>query len=616
MEPIVTTRQGRVCGLLANGIAMFKGIPYAAPPYGPNRFAAPAPVPRWAGVRECVDYGPTAPKPPTPAELERYFVEPTIPGDDCLNLNIWTPDPAAALPVLVWIHGGSFVYGTGAVSLYDGSAFARDGVVCVTINYRLGVDGFLLLDGVPANRGLLDQIAALRWVHENIAAFGGDPDNVTIAGESVGAMCVCQLMVMPQAKDLFRRAIAQSGAAQNVLGRDTAERVTSLVAERLGVAGTVEGFAAVPIEDLLAVVGALTYEFLTRPDPVHWPEVARDLMLFEPCVDGEVIAIRPLDALRAGTSVGVDLLIGTNDDEFAVFFVPFGVPAMMTEDMLRAFLGAHGLDVDAAIAAYRDARPGATAGQLWLDAFRDSYYRVPAMRVAEALTACGSPTFVFTSSAGNHHNSAPAISSTSGSCSTTSPIRATTVSPGEWRRRRWPIRCTGRGCRSCAAATRGGRRTGRVGPRSDSVRRGWSTTRDPRCERCGTLGSRPGESPTRFFEGSVRVHCPISSRHCPPTRRPCESWRAVEDLLASRPEPPILLALGEPTHGIAAFPSLRNELLRHLVERGNDRSCWRPTSSPRPLSTTTWAGPQQMSTRCSRLGSATVSVPYRVTANS
>jgi len=212
MDPVVTTGQGQLRGAEKNGVLSFKGIPYAAAPFGANRFAAPQPAPEWEGVRDALEYGPTCPKGPYPDFIAPLLVEPEIPGEDCLNLNVWTPaldgDPR---PVLVWIHGGGFTNGSGAVSTYDGTRFARDGIVFVSINYRLGADGFLLLEDAPANRGLLDQIAALRWVRENIAAFGGDPQAVTIAGESAGAMSVTTLLSMPVAEGLFQRAIAQSG---------------------------------------------------------------------------------------------------------------------------------------------------------------------------------------------------------------------------------------------------------------------------------------------------------------------------------------------------------------------------------------------------------------------
>src|SRR6478672_1649680 len=193
-HPVVRLRDGIVRGRAEAGVISFLGIPYAAPPFGPNRMLPPQPVPAWAGERDATEYGPTSPKGDYPPQYQPLLPEQVIPGEDCLNLNVWTPAEApangATLPVLVWIHGGSFMNGSGSVLEYDGANFARDGVVCVTINYRLSAEGFLYLDDGIANLGLLDQVAALRWVRENIAAFGGDPGNVTIFGESAGAMSV------------------------------------------------------------------------------------------------------------------------------------------------------------------------------------------------------------------------------------------------------------------------------------------------------------------------------------------------------------------------------------------------------------------------------------------
>src|SRR5260221_13246120 len=215
MGPTVVTKYGTLCGQLRDGVASFLGIPYAASPTGSRRFKAPGPPEPWAAVKDAVAYGPTPPKPDYPPPFDTLFAEPNIAGDDWLNLNVWTPDPeAAALPVMVWVRRGAFANGNSAIPVYDGHAFARDGVVLVSLNYRLGIDGFAMLPDVPANRGLLDQIAALEWVRDNIAAFGGDPGNVTVFGESAGAMSVTTLMALPRAQGLFTRAITQSGAAQ------------------------------------------------------------------------------------------------------------------------------------------------------------------------------------------------------------------------------------------------------------------------------------------------------------------------------------------------------------------------------------------------------------------
>lgn len=197
-SPRVSTVHGAVRGTLEQGVAVFRGIPYAAAPVGALRFRAPAPPEPWEGVRDAVAFGPTAPKRPYSPPLDRLLPDPDVPGDNCLNLNVWTPSPdATGLPVIVWIHGGSLLHGSSAVPLYDGTAFARDGVVLVSVNYRLGIEGFGVLPDAPANRGLLDQIAALTWVRDNIAAFGGDPDLVTVCGESAGAISIGALLAAP-----------------------------------------------------------------------------------------------------------------------------------------------------------------------------------------------------------------------------------------------------------------------------------------------------------------------------------------------------------------------------------------------------------------------------------
>ncbi len=378
------TRQGAVTGTHGGGVYVFRGIPYAAPPFGPGRMRAPEPPQPWEGTRDCTEFGPTVPKSPYPPPFDKLLAEPAILGEDCLNLNVWTPElGAAGLPVLVWIHGGSFMYGSGAVPQYDGTAYARDGVVCVTINYRLGADGFLFLDDGVANIALLDQIAALQWVQDNIASFGGDPGRVTIAGESAGAMSVTTLLSMPRAAGLFRRVIAQSGAGQHVLTPGTAARVGGYLAEQLGVPASREAIAAVPVPQLLAGQDALAFGLVTNPDPARWAEITGNRMVFEPVVDGDVLPAVPLDGLRAGAGRDVDVLIGTNADEQRFFMVPTGAMDAISDPILQAAAAADGLGDDA-LALYRANRPGASAGEVLADLSGDWFFRIPALRVAEA----------------------------------------------------------------------------------------------------------------------------------------------------------------------------------------------------------------------------------------
>jgi para-nitrobenzyl esterase len=382
MEPVVKTVDGKVRGLVSDGVASFKGISYAAPPFGPNRMRPPARAEAWDGVRDVVAYGPTVPKPPYPAPYDQLLPEPVIAGDDCLNLNVWTPDPGqAGLPVMVWIHGGAFVNGSGAVPQYAGDRFARGGVVCVTINYRLGCEGFLFLDDATANRGLLDQIAALEWVQENIGAFGGDPGNVTIFGESAGGMSVATLLSMPKAEGLFRRAIPQSGAGHHVLAADTARVVTAELAQRLGVPPTREGFAALPVDRLVDAQRQLSADIALNPDPVRWGEITGNMMAFEPVVDGQVLPARPIDGIAAGNGRHVDLLVGTNRDEDRLFLVPTGVADAVDDASLQLVTGALGLSASG-LARYRTA--GARAGDVLIEVLTDWFFRIPAIRLAEA----------------------------------------------------------------------------------------------------------------------------------------------------------------------------------------------------------------------------------------
>ena len=383
MNAIVRTKQGTVRGTMAEGVATFKGIPYAAPPFGPNRFRPPQPAASWSGVRDALTYGPTVLKPPYFPPFDVLIQEPAIPGEENLNLNIWSPDLGQArLPVMVWIHGGAFANGSGAVPTYDGSRFARDGVVCVTVNYRLGADGFLYLGDGIANLGLLDQVAALEWIQENIAAFGGDPSNVTIAGESAGGMSVGTLLSMPRAEGLFRRAIAESGAGHHVSSPETARRIGTYLAEKLGVEPTREAIATVPFDRLIQAQIELGADVFMHPDPLRWGEVAGNRMPFEPVIDGDILPARPID--RAGANTGVDVMVGTNAEEERLFVVPNGVIDQITQEALAATIAAYGLPVEETLSTYRATRPNANAGDLYVAVVTDWFFRIPAIRMAEA----------------------------------------------------------------------------------------------------------------------------------------------------------------------------------------------------------------------------------------
>jgi para-nitrobenzyl esterase len=394
--PVVQVAAGALEGRTAGGVHAFLGVPYAAPPFGPNRMKPPQPVPPWAGVRSATEYGPTVPKGDYPPQYQRLFPEVVIPGEECLNLNIWTPDPGASgLPVLVWVHGGSFMNGSGSVPEYDGTAFARDGVVCVTINYRLAAEGFLFLGDGLANLGLQDQLAALCWVQDNITAFGGDPARVTVAGESAGAMSVTTLLAMPAAEGLFNQAIAQSGAAAHTLTQDQGQLVAGHLASALGVPADRDAITAVPLDNLVKAAADLVTEVQTMPDPARWGTLALSLLPFAPVVDGDSLPQHPLEALAAGRSGRVRLMIGSNREESRLFLVAAGSIDLIDEPTLAATAGAYGLSAEG-VSVYRDARPGASPGDLLAALVTDWFFAVPGLRVAEARAAAGAaPTWVY-----------------------------------------------------------------------------------------------------------------------------------------------------------------------------------------------------------------------------
>lgn len=390
MTPIVKTQSGRVSGTRADGAFVFKGIPYAAPPSGADRLRPPRSAEPWEGVRKADRFGPIPPHPPIPPGVDDLGPPELVgPGEACLTLNIWSADLGVAnQPVMVWIAGGMFEFhATGACPWYDGASFARDGIVCVTINYRVGAEGFLYLGDGIANLGLLDQVAALEWVQKNITAFGGDPDNVTVFGESAGALSIAMLLAMPRAEGLFRRAIIESGNAQHVMSAMTAERIGWRLADELGVEATRQAIAAAPLERMLKALAVFRAELEASPDPAVWGEAALNYLPWQPVVDGDVIPEPPLDRIRAGAGAGVDLLIGSNTEENRLFLVPGGAIDQITPEAFAGTVAAYGLPVDATLAAYRKRRPDAGIGDLFAALQTDWFWRIPAARLADAHAA-------------------------------------------------------------------------------------------------------------------------------------------------------------------------------------------------------------------------------------
>ena len=390
----VSTAYGKVRGHERDGVTKFLGIPYAASPTGALRFRAPAPPPAWDGILDCGAFGPTAPKPDYPAPFDVLLPEPNIAGEGWLTVNVWTPG-GSGLPVMVWIHGGAFSNGNSAIPEYDGRAFARDGVVLVSVNYRLGVDGFAFLPDAPANRGLLDQIAALEWVRDNIAAFGGDPGNVTIFGESAGAMSVTTLLSIPRARGLFAKAITQSGAAQAAADPADAALVTSELGLGLGLEATAANLAGVALPKLIEAQAAVRDALAAQPDPARFgASIVASSMAFIPVIDGDLVPAHPMAAIAAGAGADVPLLTGTNSEEYRLFLVPSGMAALITDDLLAGLLAALGISPRVA-ELYLSNRPGATPGDILAALLTDRYFRLPALAVAEARTGAPAPTYVY-----------------------------------------------------------------------------------------------------------------------------------------------------------------------------------------------------------------------------
>lgn len=394
-DPVVEVETGRLRGTRRGAVSSFRGIPYAAPPVGTGRFAPPLPPAPWTGERDAAAAGPAAPQ--NPSMLERLLgSERELVTDEaaCLTCNVWTPGPDHELrPVLVWIHGGAFVTGSGSVPWYDGSRLAEAGdVVVVTLNYRLGALGFLHLaelGGEPfagsGNVGLLDQVAALRWVQRNIAAFGGDPDTVTVFGESAGGMSVGCLLGMPAARGLFHRAVPQSGAASNVRSSQAATQTAELFLHELGVDHTdVSALRALPVDRILAAQASVA----ARSGPRGLP--------FQPVLDGTVLARPPLEVVADGGAHGVALLAGTTTDEMRLFtaFDP-SLAELDAEGLERRLEGLLGERAHEALSVYAAGLPGARPADVWAAVLTDSVFRQPAIRLAEAHAAHDARTWMY-----------------------------------------------------------------------------------------------------------------------------------------------------------------------------------------------------------------------------
>ncbi|MDR1431067.1 MAG: carboxylesterase family protein [Propionibacteriaceae bacterium] len=402
-NPTTRISSGEVCGLVKpNQTLAFLGIPYQSDPTD-NPYAPPAAAPAWAKPLLAQSYGPSAPQPPDNDPIVPAAIIPPGPGG-YLNLNVFTADLSGSRPVMVYIHGGSFIAGSNAFSWYDGSHLAAEGAVVVTINYRLGVYGFSPLGepgaGITPNLGLRDMIAALAWVRDNIAAFGGDPARVTVWGQSAGAVAICALLAAPSAKGLFHRAIVQSASPNAVLAPADAVVVARQLALARGVdpadkMALARKLRTAPADELAAAASGLAASVLANPDPAKWGSVAIIYLPFAPQVDGEVLPTSPIEAARAGMGNDIELLIGYNADEFNLFTIPSGLADAIdqpTVELLAALRGLSPADLESF-----GARPGQTDwGSVWNAFMTDCMYRRASVELVETRNRAGAkPSYLY-----------------------------------------------------------------------------------------------------------------------------------------------------------------------------------------------------------------------------
>ncbi|WP_079423478.1 carboxylesterase/lipase family protein [Streptomyces katrae] len=398
--PVVQLPAGRLRGSDEGGIWVFKGVPYAEPPVGDLRWRAARPHPGWSGTRDATAFGPASPQPFLEGGDPVLGGHGTPPFDeDCLTLNVWTPAPDdARRPVLVWIHGGGFVSGSGALPIYSGETFARNGdLVVVTLNYRLGPLGYLSFEedrnekaaqAEPANLWFTDQLAALRWVHENIARFGGDPGNVTVAGQSGGAVSTAALAGHPEARRMFRRVILQSPPfGLNIPTRDEyRERVDAY--RRYAGAKSLKELRGLPWERLAEATGVL---FAHTARWGHWSTP------FLPVRDGVTLRRHPAQTLLEEAAADIDVLIGwTREEANFAFALDPGYAAITRGQALDRIAQGFGQEEAADVyAEYARTRPGARPVGVLMDLITDELFRVPSLQLAEARAAAGRPVWAY-----------------------------------------------------------------------------------------------------------------------------------------------------------------------------------------------------------------------------
>ena len=379
----VSIHQGDVQGKVNADVTSFYGIPYAHDPFTKaRRFKAPQAYEKWEGVLDATKK--TAPVPQPGREQTVELVGAT--GD--LTLNIWAPTAALQsnkqLPVMVWIPGGAFIRADAGEETYNGTSFAKNDAIVVTVNYRVGVDGFMHLDGAPDNRGILDQIAALQWVQKNIANFGGNPENVTLFGQSAGAESVAILLGTDKAKGLFQQAIMQSPPMQ-FMTMEQADRVSQTFAKELGVSATISDISQIPLETLVTEVIDIGNTIKNRD---QWGMMSWGGTAFLPVADGDVIKESPMRDLANNTDPAIPVIVGSTDQEARLYYVPGGaidqIPATQRSQLLSD-LSLSGASRD----VYAPIKNKKSIGDSFADIQSDYTFRMPAVHIAEHLVNNG-----------------------------------------------------------------------------------------------------------------------------------------------------------------------------------------------------------------------------------
>jgi len=394
-DPIVETTSGKLRGTEEAGILAFRGIPYGASTAGRNRFLPPLAPQSWAGVRDALHYQGHAPQAidgvTRRPEMADFSGAPdtTPEGEDCLTLNLWTPGSSGKRPIMVWFHGGAFSYGSANSIRTQGNSLCRRGdVVVVTVNQRLNIFGHLYLAEIggpdfarSGNAGTLDMLAALQWVRDNAAAFGGDPNNVTIFGESGGGGKVSTLLAMPAAQGLFHRAIIQSGATVRLIDKDRANRLAEAVLQAVGLTSKqMAELQMVPVAQLLAAIAPASRAIGPTDHKLF------DRYNFGPVVDGRILPAQPYDPAATDISKNIPLMIGDMKDEMAIFLAPDDKVwnRTLSEAELRTRVAAvANTDTDRVIELYKRLHPETNPAELLIAILTDSNFRLRSLTLAQ-----------------------------------------------------------------------------------------------------------------------------------------------------------------------------------------------------------------------------------------